>query len=204
MTCLAAPLAGEACAGWCLAGCCAALGAVVVNLDFSSWCRRRALRRRRAISDGMRAQCRAAGERGVPVRRRCGVCSRARQLGRLGSAGGGGTRTLSSFLASTATARTIAAIANASASFWNLPARQRQARTRGAWGTQQATQVTERRRADASTDAQLPTARSTPPRAGARRLGSPAPTACPHAPSAPAAPPHRLAFNRRSGGVYYK
>ena len=52
---------------------------------------------------------------------------------------------MSSFLASTTTARTSAAIASASASFWNLPAAsggRGGARTRRARGTQQAPHVT--------------------------------------------------------------
>ena len=67
------------------------------------------------------------------------------QVWRLGSAREGGARTLSSFLASTTTARTSAAIASASASFWNLPAAsggREGARTRRARGTQQAPHVT--------------------------------------------------------------
>ena len=90
LTSLVAPLAGEACETGCLAGCRAALGTVVVTLDFSSWCRRRAVRRRRAIAGGMRAQCRAAGERGVPARHRgCGCSHRVAGLAaRLGKGRG--------------------------------------------------------------------------------------------------------------------
>ena len=87
---MVAPLAGEACETGCLAGCRAALGTVVVTLDFSSWCRRRAVRRRRAIAGGMRAQCRAGGERGVPARHRgCGCSHRVAGLAaRLGKGRG--------------------------------------------------------------------------------------------------------------------